>query len=756
MREELIRVLNYKLNDINSDIEALENLYNKIDEEKEKSDFIEGILNTFKKEDGNDVMNLVKVSKEDFNRSLELAGDDIQETFNSGSCNYDGLVYLINGINSGVSLTLTDEQISGVKRLISALVDSKKEIDSAIDGYILVKSRYEINDIGVLEKQKSEYQALIDGINKNDYIKDTKLLTDAIKFSSLSSEDTVDLLTYVLEYNADVYKENKNTFAETSNEKYEEDKAETNEPVEQNEIEVEENEEEKVDDFHFNQIDDSNLFELPNITFDDEKENENNEEVEQENDELKEDSENYIPEYQEYTPYNDEEETSIPSDLTYVPKVDENTEEIIPDDVHYEEEVNIPEENSEENSFDEETKLSEDNVENSVVEEPVSFDNDFSDVIDVKEDYDDHETQEEERTSTRELQKIFGKYGIEENTILNELVDGNVNEYQNIFDSLKDNGILEFFRINKELLIETLLYSNVDVVDNVLKIVKNDLSVDDEDYNITLKIVINTIPSIFVKEGGNYDNFVKNIQLFKDNDINLINLFDFSKEVFIADHENIKKNLDVINKYGFDINYKNAKYFLLIPNIADKLDYYIESVYLDKEKGATFDGIDYIKDYAAKLNVVTDETIKRLRYASENGKKVFGSKSGSLSGEITNLKVNALDISDEYLNKFFNNEFANLTGDEVREYVKLIHNSSNVGDYSDELDKLNKYRNGLRYNIDGVNVSYNKVVRNYSILRSYGMDSKKALQFAVCYNLVITKEEYDRLNSLLEEIGGNV
>ena len=756
MREELIRVLNYKLNDINSDIEALENLYNKIDEEKEKSDFIEGILNTFKKEDGNDVMNLVKVSKEDFNRSLELAGDDIQETFNSGSCNYDGLVYLINGINSGVSLTLTDEQISGVKRLISALVDSKKEIDSAIDGYILVKSRYEINDIGVLEKQKSEYQALIDGINKNDYIKDTKLLTDAIKFSSLSSEDTVDLLTYVLEYNADVYKENKNTFAETSNEKYEEDKVEINEPAEQNEIEVEENEEEKVDDFHFNQIDDSNLFELPNITFDDEKENENNEEVEQENDELKEDSENYIPEYQEYTPYNDEEETSIPSDLTYVPKVDENTEEIIPDDVHYEEEVNIPEENSEENSFDEETKLSEDNVENSVVEEPVSFDNDFSDVIDVKEDYDDHETQEEERTSTRELQKIFGKYGIEENTILNELVDGNVNEYQNIFDSLKDNGILEFFRINKELLIETLLYSNVDVVDNVLKIVKNDLSVDDEDYNITLKIVINTIPSIFVKEGGNYDNFVKNIQLFKDNDINLINLFDFSKEVFIADHENIKKNLDVINKYGFDINYKNAKYFLLIPNIADKLDYYIESVYLDKEKGATFDGIDYIKDYAAKLNVVTDETIKRLRYASENGKKVFGSKSGSLSGEITNLKVNALDISDEYLNKFFNNEFANLTGDEVREYVKLIHNSSNVGDYSDELDKLNKYRNGLRYNIDGVNVSYNKVVRNYSILRSYGMDSKKALQFAVCYNLVITKEEYDRLNSLLEEIGGNV
>jgi hypothetical protein len=62
----------------------------------------------------------------------------------------------------------------------------------------------------------------------------------------------------------------------------------------------------------------------------------------------------------------------------------------------------------------------------------------------------------------------------------------------------------------------------------------------------------------------------------------------------------------------------------------------------------------------------------------------------------------------------------------------------------------------LRYNIDGIRVSYNKVVRNYSILRSYGIDSKKALQFAVCYNLVITKEEYDKLNDLLDKIGGNV
>ena len=416
-----------------------------------------------------------------------------------------------------------------------------------------------------------------------------------------------------------------------------------------------------------------------------------------------------------------------------------------------------------------------DSVELPVVEPPLSFDNnfdnnvslpevepettpvdeDFKDVVNNDDDYEEEKV-DEKAISTRELHKIFGKYGIEENVILNELIDGDINEFQNILDLLKDNSILDDFKKNRDLLIETLLYSNTGVINRVLSIVKEDLSTDEEDYEITLRIVINTIPSIFVKEGGNYDNFIANVELFKRLELNLINLFDFSKEVFIADNELMNRNLEIVNQYDFDIDYKNVKYFLVIPNVEEKIDYYVESVYEDKLKNETFDGIKFIKEFAAKLNVVTDETIKRLRYASTNGSKVFGSKPGSLTGEITNLKVNTLELNDIYLNNFFDNEFNNITQDEVREYVKLVHNSSNVGDYSDELDKLNVYRNGLRYTIDGINVSYNKVVRNYNILRSYGIDAKKALQFAVCYNLVITKDEYNKLNDLLDKIGGNI
>lgn len=772
MKEELIRVLNYKLNDINADIEALENLNNKIEEEREKSTFVEEILNIFKEGEGNNLLNFVKISKDDFDRVLDIAGEETRTIFSGDSCNYDGLVYLINGINNGVSLTLTDEQTNGIEYLIKTITDRKKEFDSAVDGYTLVKSRYEINDVDELKEKKENYNRVLNGIGNNDYIKDTDLLTEAIKFSSVSPQETIDLLTYVLEYNAEVYGEGRPVYREE--EKHEE-KEEVKEepPVETKEVEeptvenyYEENypeetsyEDNVVDntEFHFNDLNDDNLYTLPNVTFDEDEKEEVKEESydEPETTEYEEEAD-----YQEYQPYeetNEEEKVQIPDELTYVPATDDIVESPIEDNVDldtYEEHQEEPEEEKVEEVKEEipvETEVHEE-----VVEEPTeNVDDDFKDLVEEETEEEHEEYEREEKTSTRELQKIFSKYGIEENTILNELIDGNVDDYQNILDALNDNSILEYFRSNRELLVETLLYSDDEAIKNILKIVREDLSVDDEDYVITLKIVINTIPSIFVKDGGNYNNFVKNVDLFKQLGINLINLFDFSKEVFVADNESIKGNVDIINKYGFDITYKNAKYFLLIPNVADRIDYYIESVYEDKEKKQTFDGINYIKEYTAKLNVVTDETIKRLRYSSENGKKVFGSKPGSLSGEITNLKVNALDISGDYMNKFFDNEFANLTGDEVREYIKLIHNSSNVGDYSDELDKLNKYRDGLRYDIDGIKVSCNKVMRNYSILRSYGIDTKKALQFAVCYNLIITKDEYDKLNSLLDKIGGN-
>lgn len=786
MKEELIRVLNNRLNSINNDIDSLKDLNTKIDEESEKLSFIDSIINLFKENDDVNPMNFDKIDRDDFDRVLNITGDEVKNLFNTGSCNYEGLVYLISGIKSGVSISLTNEQLNGIEYLIQSLTNKKEESNGKINELNEEKTKYEISDVNELKIHKDKFEKTLSDIDKGEYIKDIDLLKEAIDFAKITPEEIINILSFVLSYNADLYKKNKTLIEE---EKTEEIK-EASQDLPQEEVMEEISLEPVENEFHFNQIENDNMFDLPNITFDDnEKENVEDDLSSTVSENQK---ENAFQEYQtqEEPAFEQTKEPTVDEEIANN-IVDENSTEIVTDQVSSETPVDTNEEVSsfdmpleikpetvfegdntevEQESpsafepvtpviepevpmFEPETVLPQEKIE--VAKEP-EIDNDFKDVLTGKDDYDDNAYEkEDEKTSTRELHKIFSKYGIEENIVLNELIDGNVTEYQNILDSLKDHAILDYFKKNKDLLIETLLYSNVNVIDRVLKIVKDDLSVDEEDYAITLKIVINTIPSIFIIEGGNYNNFVKNVELFKKLEINLINLFDFSKEIFIADHEMIENNLAIVNKYDLDINYKNAKYLLLIPHIEEKIDYYIESVYVDKTKNETFDGINYIKEYAAKLNVVTDETIKRLRYASMNGNKVFGNKPGSLAGEITNLKVNALDLNNEYLSKFFNNEFNNISLDEVREYVKLNRNSTNVGDYSDELDILNGYRNGLRYNIEGINISYNKVLRNYNVLRSYGIDAKKALQFAVCYNLVITKDEYNKLSDVLNRIGGN-
>lgn len=733
MKEELIRVLKNKLDDVNKNIDSLVDLNEKIESEEDNLAYASKIIDIFGQDGNYDIMNFAKLAKEDFDQVLTVLSNDAEKIFSTGSCNYDGLVYLINGINSGVSLTLTEEQKSGIEYFIRGIVDKKEEYKASIDGYNLVKTRYPINDVNKLNEIKDEYDELLEDLDKEKYVAETDLILDAIKFGELTDEKTIDLLTYVLEYNADIYKNHKDTFVK------EEVK------VEEPEVEIP-MEDVPVDEFKEDSISFEDIpVDIPSVE---------------------------VPSAVEIPPVEESFEEpkveEVETNIDVLPPVAEEVHpsdevmEINPTDIHVDTPVEytspVVEESVSELPVEEPAVVT---PEEPKVEEvaPTTVDNDFKDVINEKADYEEFGTNSlaEEKTSTRELQRLFNKYNIKEQNIsLNELVVGNVNNYKEILDVLKDNNMIETFENSNELFVETLLYSNGEVIKDVLKYISEDLSVDNEDYLITRRIAVDTIPSIFVKDGGNYDNFVKNIETFKEIGLNLINLFDFSKEIFIANHNNIINNLNIVRSYNLPIDFKNAKYLLLIPNIGERLDYYVESVYVDKTRNETFDGVEYIKNYAPKLNVVTMDTIKRLRFASESGKKVFGNKPLSLSGEITNLKVNVLEMNGDYSSKFFNNEFEGMTPDEVREYTKLIRNSSNVGNYADELQFLDTFKNGLRYVIEGVNVSVNKVLRNYNILRSYGIANRKALEFAVCYNLVIMKEEYQKLKAKLEELGGNL
>ncbi len=721
MKEELLRVLSIKLDDVNINIDSLTDLNKKISIADDNLDYIKKMLEKFKDDGKYNVLNLTRFSSDEFSDILSLVRNDVSDVFKTKNCNYDGLVYLINGINNGVSLSLTIEQENAINYLISGMEELMRNNMAIVDGLNLVKTRFEIDDVNVLENKKRNFVKIIDKLNNDKYVDEVEDVCEAMEFNKLETSNMNDILVYLLKYNADIY--------DKGDINHYEDEMPGTIDTPQEEVTFEEPEyHEEIQ----NSVVDNNI--------DETTDNQN-------------DIEFHLP---EFSKIDDGHDFVVPTnyDVPFMPDVETSENDM--------EDINITVPNSVEfdNDDEEQVSVDYDEEENTDVSDDKNIDDDFNDIV-PQDDYEEYKIPDEtvslspvtnDKTSTREVQRLFQEYNIGiEDSELNQYLDGNIDEYEKIIKVFKENGILNKIIDNKNLFREIIVNSHENEIINVLDIIKNDLSVDNEDYETTLNIAINTIPSIFVGTGGNYDNFTENVKLFKDLGINLVSLFDFSKEVFVANHENVLENYNIVKKYDINIDYKNAKYFLLLDNIASRMDYYVESVYEDNLKKEMFDGYKYIKDYPNKLNVVTDETIKRLRYSSEKGRKVFGSKPNSLTGEITNLKVNVLDIPTDYFNNFFDNKFDDITEDEMRQYIKLCNNSSNVGDYYDELSMLEKYRDNIRYNINGIKVSSNKVERCYNTLRSYGIDNKKALEFAVCYNLIITNDEYHNLKKVLLE-----
>lgn len=691
MREELLRVLNFKLESINKNIDNLNNINGLLDDEQGKLDYVDRILDSFKGEDDQyEINNFVGLDKENFDKVMDLMPEGTFNKFQTNSCNYEGLIYLINGIKNGISLTLTSEQEEAIQSMLNGLNDKKLDYLSKIEGYNLDKSQLEESDLSVLEERQSTYENILDEMDNNNYVGEVEAVIDSIDYSHIDANEKSEMLSYLLKYNADIYgelKENGGFREEVSFE----------DPVVTN-------------------------IEIPEEAF---------EEAEKEQEEEEEEPE--YPEMPVITPDIElpisEEPAEEPYDLPVAEEPSFSDLVATPLNVEMDQEEETPE-----------IELPEQVLDNLVNENEETTSEEPSNTVDEK-----------------ELTKVLEDYHIKLDDLKkNELLKGDIESYKDILNIFKDNDLLSDLTKNEEFLNDILLNSNKDIVNEIFDIVRKEFSIDEEDFYETARITIDSMPSIFVKEPvGNYDNFMKNVDFFKGLNFDMISLFDFSRELLLVDNELLRKNYELVSKYDVKVETKNAKYLLALKNSVESIDYYVEALYEDKVNNKLFDGINIVKTYPSKLDSVTDLTIKRLRYSSENGKKMFGSRENSIAGEIANLKVDILNIPEDYFAKFFNNEFNDITKEEVDTYLDMINKNTDYN-FKDNsvLAELNKYRNGNRYNIAGVNISYNKVLRNYNILINNNVDNDKALEFAVCYNLVCTKEEYESVLNELKAIGG--
>ena len=824
MKEELIKILNFKLKQIKDNIDDLNKSNEKIEEENNNLKFIQDAINVFKAEEhGFDIYKFSNIERETFNKLLMTLSDDVLTKFGTNSCNYDGLIYLINGINNGISLMLTQEQTDAINLFIDKLLEKEKEEQNIIDNLNEEKQKLEIKDLDVLGELENKYSLIIENIEDKKYVTEIDEIVEAINYSAINGENAFNILCYLLKYNSSVYEENKTV--EVKEEVVEKKIEEENKIDLTKPFEIEEVSENTIDltDTNDENHDEEVTATLVNEEEKEEKEESNIEveEVHEENVENEQEEANLEnadsisaledefskqvdnEEYNPILPSFDSEGYYVGEDndinLTEINELQDKPIDFIMPSIELDLPVDEEDEfNSLVNYSNNESQL-EIEDEKSLETEEISSDN-ASDVVEipinpvemeletneqdeVKEDLEEEKSAEEqnidnesndemldktidnsELNKENELNNLFEKYNFDYN--INDeitkslLLKGNIEDYVNILEKLDELLVLKHLKNNSELLIQILLYSDLSIINQIVEVVSKDLSVDDDDKEITLEILFKTMPTVFIKgEKGNFDNFINNIELLKKYGIDLINLFDFSREVLIADNKFIANNYEIVRNYDLTLNAYNAKYLLLLPNINEKIDYYVESMYKDNSEngnGELFDGLEMIKLYPAKLNTVCSETIERLRYSSENGLKVFGSKEKSIAGEISNLNVNIINVTEEFKKSLFNNEIDIIARDEVEKYIELTNTNEYVEMNEDELlNKLDGYKVGMRYFIGNIEVSANKVVRNYNILVNNDIDKKKALLFAICYNLVITKTEYERLKSFVNGLGGN-
>lgn len=158
---------------------------------------------------------------------------------------------------------------------------------------------------------------------------------------------------------------------------------------------------------------------------------------------------------------------------------------------------------------------------------------------------------------------------------------GKMSSYNDLVSIL---NILKSFSIkNEDIMIKILTITNLDIVMAIDKIVKSGI--------LTKEFVIRNI-QIFNKDVENslYENVIKNIKLFKDNEINPTMISKYNQELFITDYKIIEKNIKIINNLklkdalkkstsfkfltseNLDNNIKQLKSMNLYDNVLENID----------------------------------------------------------------------------------------------------------------------------------------------------------------------------------------
>lgn len=767
MQDKLINLLEIKIEAIEKNIDNLNYLNNELSRNQDDLEYISEELNVF---NDNDVLEFDKILIDDFKKILEMIDPKGKEIFENKTCNYQGIMYIIKGIRDGISLELTTEQTNAILELIELMKTKKEELKNIIKDLLSNKEKLPETDMEKLELSLNTYKEIIANLKENKYLTEIEEVIDALDFASITMEEKIDILAYILKYNRDIYK-NSNNSKENKDDSYNFDEvkvsdlkepeffteddfklpkvSEINNKVEENKISDNLDLEEIIKKI------DERIKELDEITVEDEKESNELESSKIEDNKL--DDNVVAGPIQTFDLPN--EELKVDPEKKFNEEQDIETRNILAEEMFNFNNLNELKNDTRSETLNNQVDQVEEslnpleNVDNSIQS------NQIEEKQEGMEDFDNLENTQMENLSESKEESLN-----QESDVVGSLtnqVEENVNKLENIKTLLNSYQLLDTFNEYHDVM-ENITNLDLNNLKKCLEIIQNDLSGKNDNLKNIVEVILKTLPSVFMKNKL-LNTFIDDISFYKEHNINLINLFDNYRELLIIDTDILKRNYEIVKKYELELNNDNVKYLLCNVNLITNLDYYIEAIGHEKAffgKEQVFDGSDYIKKYPYKLNMISRDTLLKLRYSTDNNLRIFGSKPGILAGEVANPKVDILVLPEEYKNLYFNYEYEFIDRSEMTNLLLDIKNSTDfnleIDEYLEKLDNAYKI-NDLRYKINNLYFSRIKTIRVYNYLKTRNVLGVYALIIALTYQSVITKDEYKSIETLITKLveGGN-
>lgn len=383
-----------------------------------------------------------------------------------------------------------------------------------------------------------------------------------------------------------------------------------------------------------------------------------------------------------------------------------------------------------------------------------------------------------------DLEKLFQKYGINyqdiKSTAKSELETyGNLENIEQIILTLKQYNLFstEIFNNYQLAISRIFIYSKPEIVESVIKTYQK--------YNLNISEFLDDFfkrPAKFIPRKrkwlmrntddkkttnnkddeniGGYEDFEKNLELFNSIGVDIEKAYQKSAFYFEKPHDSIKKSLKNFDLYGITPKYyRDTLSAFANHNQLDILDIFIE-----------FDAFDYVTSNMSRACINKNSLMfYKMFKARENGIDIHSlykdtKKRIQLPSTITYDDKTYSDVNkDNYQELNVYHKEPSELEQIFDEIVKKSDNNTIAFDFINQLnsikilDKEYSSKQVRAYNIDGILISKYKVLRYMTTLIYNGMnESKDMLMYAITKNSFLTKEEYEKIETVVENIFQNI